>query len=265
MRKLTEEEIKQRELNILIFIDKICRENNLEYFLAFGTLIGAIRHKGFIPWDDDIDIVMKRSDYEKFISLFPKNNEENFKLLNVESNDEYYYPFLKVVDTKTKVEEVDFKVINNLGVWVDIFPLDNYDPSVIREKEVTVLKNKLQLSRATKCIKTKSIIKTIVKNIIYPFYKYKDPKKYGILINELGKKSKNSEKNYCILFALKFKNGIYKKELYDKKIEWNFEGHEFFIPEKYHDILTQVYGDYMQLPPEKQRVSGHNIEAFLIE
>lgn len=262
MRKLTSEEIKERELSILVFIDKLCKENNLEYFLSFGTLIGAIRHKGFIPWDDDIDIQMKRNDYEKFIKIFPKNNINNYKILNVEDNSEYYYPFLKIVDGNTKVEEINFKNIDELGVWVDIFPLDNFDNKIINEKKVKLLKKKLNISRENKCVVTKKKSKTFIKRILHIFYRKKNPKKYGLIMNELGKKVLNTGKEYCILYSLNFKKCILNKEFYSETIDCEFEGYKFKAPSKYHDILTQIYGDYMKLPPENQRTSGHNIDVY---
>lgn len=264
MRKLTADEIKARELNILIYIDKICEENNIEYFLTFGTLIGAIRHKGFIPWDDDIDIVMKREEYEKFIKIFPRENDKKYKLLNIDENPNYYYPFLKVIDGNTKVDEKNFKAIDDLGLWVDVFPLDNYDENITNEKKVKLIKQKLHLSRETRCVKSKKKIKTFVKKILHPFYKNKDPRMYGLQMNQLGKKVLQTNKEYCVLFSLNFKKCILNKDWYERTIDCEFEGYKFKAPEKYHEILTQIYGDYMQLPPENQRISGHNIDAYLL-
>ena len=102
MRKLSIEEAKQSELDILAFIDSFCKKNNIDYFINYGTLIGAIRHKGFIPWDDDIDISMTRENYERFIQLF-KREQSKYKILTLETDERYYNNFIKVVDSTTRI------------------------------------------------------------------------------------------------------------------------------------------------------------------
>ena len=101
-KEINVEELKQIQLNILKFVDKFCKENNLKYYLAYGTLLGAVRHKGYIPWDDDIDIIMFREDYEKFVTTF---KDVNYKVFATEVNSKYPYPFAKVGDTRTYFEE----------------------------------------------------------------------------------------------------------------------------------------------------------------
>ena len=126
--RLTLTEIKQVELGILDYIVDICNKYNLIYYLSYGTLIGAIRHKGFIPWDDDIDISMPRDDYEKFLKITSSGQiNSKYKCL-VPLVDGYYYEFAKVIDTSTIVEDVSVQSTEN-GVWVDIFPLDGLKKS----------------------------------------------------------------------------------------------------------------------------------------
>ena len=128
-KKLEIEEIKHIEVDILKHVVKICNRHKLRYFLAYGTLLGAVRHQGFIPWDDDIDICMPRPDYDKFIEIWQKektlNESLNFGLLFPSPGNNYFYEFAKVTATDT-VCEVNLPIldIKGLGIWIDIFPLD---------------------------------------------------------------------------------------------------------------------------------------------
>lgn len=260
MRKLKTEEIKKYELDILKYINDFCKKNNIEYFLAYGTLIGAIRHRGFIPWDDDIDIVIKRKDYERFRKLF--TDTENYKILDIENNEDYYYPFVKIVDTRTKVIEKDFKDIDDLGVWVDVFPLDNYSSRYTNKNKIEILKKKLLVSRSKTFLKSKNKIKNVFKFGAYCLMKNKNPRKYGIEINNEGKKVSVSGSHLCVMFTPNISKNIFETEWYKKSIEWEFEGNKFSIPKEYDKILSSYYGDYMKLPAEENRVSGHNIDAY---
>ena len=121
MREIQFEEMKKIELNILIYFTEVCEENNLRYYLGGGTLLGAVRHKGFIPWDDDIDVMMPRPDFQKLLSL--SINNENYNIIKPGTAG-YYYNFAKLVDTRTILEEKGIKRIDGLGVYIDIFPLD---------------------------------------------------------------------------------------------------------------------------------------------
>ena len=139
MEYLSLDQVKQIELDILKYVDAVCKEYNLRYFLSFGTLIGAIRHKGFIPWDDDIDISMPREDYERFVEI-TKNANGKFVTL-YPGKEGYPYPFVKVVDKSTELAEKDVMDIPDNGLWVDIFPVDVYagaKPTVLN-KLATVL------------------------------------------------------------------------------------------------------------------------------
>ena len=120
------QKLKEEQLKILDYIVKICEENSLEYFLIGGTLLGAVRHRGYIPWDDDLDLAMPRKDYEKFIKIFL--NQDNGKyILDTNNHSKYYWlPFLKVRNKNTIYQEnLQKNYKGNLGIWVDIFPLDN--------------------------------------------------------------------------------------------------------------------------------------------
>ena len=123
MKEIGIEELKRIQIGILKHLDAFCNENNLKYFMCGGTLLGAVRHKGFIPWDDDIDIMMKREDYDKLIELYPKNDNSNFKLFSYELDKSFPYPFAKMDDFRTIFEE-EINDSYKIGVNIDIFPID---------------------------------------------------------------------------------------------------------------------------------------------
>ena len=133
IKYLSMDEIKLIELEILQYIHDFCVKNDIKYFINYGTLIGAVRHKGFIPWDDDIDICMFRKDYEKFIDLFSKD-DGIYKILSLETDDKYYNNFMKVINSKTKIEDERNYKTYDLGIFVDIFPIDSFDDLKLVEK-----------------------------------------------------------------------------------------------------------------------------------
>ena len=119
------DELKKIELDIMIKVHQFCEENGIKYYMIAGTLIGAIRHKGFIPWDDDIDIAMPREDYEKFLKIFPEYGKKN-NLLAVNNRTKPYYgrPMTKVIDTRTSLTEPEYRSDDPIGVFVDIWVMD---------------------------------------------------------------------------------------------------------------------------------------------
>ncbi|MEG2626285.1 MAG: LicD family protein, partial [Christensenella sp.] len=129
MKKLSIDEMKQIELELMSELDRVCRENNLSYVLAYGSCLGAVRHKGFIPWDDDMDVAMPRADYERLIDSFDQlKSKPHYELVSYRNN-KAIYPFVKLIDTTTHVLENFADKRFSTGVWVDIFPLDKVDPS----------------------------------------------------------------------------------------------------------------------------------------
>ena len=130
MRKLSIEEAKKLELDILDFIDSFCKEHGINYCINYGTLIGAIRHKGFIPWDDDIDLSMTRENYERFIQLFSEK-QSRYKLLSLETDDQYFNNFIKIVDPTTKIIDTRNTKTYDSGVFIDIFPMDTFNDTKV--------------------------------------------------------------------------------------------------------------------------------------
>lgn len=257
-RKLTIEEIKKISLDILVDVATFCENNDITYYLACGTLLGAIRHNGFIPWDDDIDIMMPRPDYNRFLKEY-NGNYLVFK------PDEGMYFFTKVCDKNTIVIEkgIDYKKYDYIGVGIDIFPLDGISSD---EKEIERIINKsrflemlLRLSNQPifyrknplkainriipRIIGSKNIVKMIEKNA--QTYKY-DKSDYVIRLKE----TTNGETHALA------------KTVYEKDYGI-FEKHTFCIPKGYDLWLRSFYGDYMKLPPKEKRIT-HPREAYYI-
>lgn len=138
MRELNLNEVKEIQLRVLEFFSTYCKENKLRYSAYLGTLLGAIRHKGYIPWDDDIDLMMPRDDYDNLVKNFNYANEK-FGLLSIESNNNYYLPFAKIYAKKTLlVEDIDIE-FEELGVYIDIFPVDYHDNSLLNSFILNVI------------------------------------------------------------------------------------------------------------------------------
>lgn len=252
----TKEKLKVVQLEILDEIDRICKKNKINYFLCGGTLLGAIRHKGFIPWDDDIDIMMIREDYEKFINVCKKSLNSKYYLDCPENNDDFIYIFTKIRKNNTTFNEkaiADRKM--HKGIYVDIFPLDvagdNFKITFIKGFFVKALMETLFLKRKL------YDIKQCRHPLFVRFFSLLSCKNIYRLQKSISISYKGKNKSHLVSYY-----GVYslRKECYDydtifpaKLVE--FEGKMYPGLNDNHKYLTSMYGDYMQLPPEDKRVN----------
>lgn len=268
MIEIKEDELKRIEIEILNVFDTFCRKNNLIYSLAGGTLLGAVRHKGFIPWDDDIDVVMPRSDYERLLSL-ANNLPYPYEVVSIwtENNPQkpYPYTFAKILDSRTYMLEQPNVLDYETNVYIDIFPLDGHPDSIS------------EISKRYKFVQKKIKWNWIVNN---SFYLKKNNKNYvkqaglwmlnvvrSILPNNYISKKldkycqeylvENSDKIGCIVAGYG-ECEVMNKEAFFPVSEITFEGKKYMCMNQPHVYLSQLYGDYMQLPPVEKRKKSHN-------
>ena len=271
MKKTIEVTIeKQKEIQLLMLNEfkRVCDINNINYSLGGGTLLGAIRHKGYIPWDDDIDVMMMRSDYEKILQIFNEQCEINeYKLLSYKNTDDYYYPFAKIVNLKTKIEEYSYKKIEELGIYIDIFPIDflpNDEKQIKRiykkYKNFNILLNIYKIGKKDKITKNK--IKLILKKPInWLLSKFKMHRLILKNIDNLGTKYNNTNKVACISGRY-FEKEIMSSNYISDYLLVDFENEKYKAAIGYHDYLTKHYGDYMKLPPKDKQISNHDNIAY---
>lgn len=250
--------VQEVELEILEVVHKVCVENNLKYSLAYGTLIGAIRHQGFIPWDDDIDICMPREDYEKFLEIWPKYKFEDYILQNIETDEDFTQNFTKIRKNHTtflQLKEEQYKY--HKGFFIDIFPGDRVtDSKLKRQFQFFNMAVNLLYSRKFKSGSSSRII-SMVENILFLFPK-SFQKKYRKVSEKIVKKYNfNAELQYVFASTINDARIYYPKDIFENLILADFEGKRFSIFKDYDTCLRIQYGDYMQLPPENERVWTH--------
>lgn len=267
MEKISLEEQKKIQLDILKYTADICEKNNINYFLGGGTLLGAIRHKGYIPWDDDIDIMIPREGYEKLIELFNNKEDNDYKLLCYKNCNDYYYPFAKIVNKKTKMEELKFNEIEEMGIYIDVFPIDflpndankikNIFKKYDRMYKLIAIQNARNLNKVTE-----KKLKLLLKKVLLPFVRKPKIKKMLLKkIDELACDYKNTNKVACISGRY-LEVEIMPKEYISDSILVDFEDMKFRIPIGYDEYLRKHYGDYMKLPPKEKQVAEHETIAY---
>lgn len=258
----TLQRLKDTEKEILDQVVDICEKHSIEYYLAGGTLLGAIRHNGFIPWDDDIDIVMPRGEYERFAQICKQELSEKYFLHDKNSDPLYWWAFTKVQKNGTLfVENISKNVDTHHGIWIDIFILDECkknDGFLTKLRSITAF-YATSILATRRGLHEKVIGKgvSIVYALTRPFsIKFLSNLRDKILSMQNGKKGAN----YYASFASKYgyKRETYKKEDFYPPQKAEFCGRLYNVPNNYEKILEGVYGaDYMQLPPEDQRLT-HN-------
>lgn len=264
LRQLTIDELKTIQLDILGVTTKFCEEHGINYWLNAGTLIGAVRHKGYIPWDDDIDLGMLRADYDKFTAAFNKHNER-YKVVCFENDNTFPFPFAKVMDTHTVLYEPDEKG-RKLCINIDIFVYDNSPEDKAAENRMFMRRNCFYICNVARQAR---ILQRPKGNILRRMCVYAlrsavrlFPRNFFVRKTiENSKRYLNAETK-CIGDFVGTRRMTCDKKVFDSFIDGEFEGRTYKIPVGYDEYLRELYGDYMQLPTPDERVSTHIFKAY---
>lgn len=247
--------IQLTELEILNEVVRICDEHSLNYFFVEGTLLGAMRHHGFIPWDDDIDIGMPREDYDRFLAICEENLGERFVLQWYETDEKYWLPFAKVrLKNTIYTEHRASENLKEKGFWIDIFPFDHSGDLVKRatRSKGKHLKRLFSLSvflgRGGTFLQRCFVLPLKILHI-----KCRD------ILRRYDKIAKKGAGDYIVNYgsAYEFKRQTMPRDWYFPPRKEYFEGKLYNVPNCAEKVLTQIYGNYMQLPPKSERTPRH--------
>lgn len=261
MREIGLEERKKLQLDILIDVASFCEKHGIIYFLSSGTLLGAVRHQGYIPWDDDIDIMMPRPDYTRFAQEY---NSDIYEFMDMNKDVSFPYVLAKVVDKRTYLKE---RVINckQLGVHIDIFPLDGLSRNELIQRIHLFIMGRLIYSRVIKFIDLRGV-ESKLKVVCYICFKL-----LLLLFSQkcITKLVVSCQQSYAwssseCISSLGSSNErlVGRKEWFDYPLLKIFENEQFQVPNGYDNWLKLIYGDYMELPPVEKRIAHHTFKAW---
>lgn len=256
------EERKRIGVEILREIRRVSQELGVRFYLAYGTLLGAVRHHGYIPWDDDVDIWMFRDDFDRFVSAFNDMCLPDYRLLWLDSSPDYPYLMPKIVATSTHIREKCFRWRDDLGVFVDLFVLNYvHDATAFPTRRLEALEHRRWVS-----LMGQSVLPTKIKLFFYNLIQrdtrlsdvFRKPEEFTRQIMDICKNGERAD----LVMSPTSENSMhlfYDTSCWDESLMVPFEDDEFLIPAHYDGILRQLYGDYMKLPPQGQREQSKHI------
>lgn len=270
-KELSIRRIQKISLEILKIIADICEKKGFKYFLVYGTLIGAIRHKGFIPWDDDVDIMMPRDDYDALLHYLINNyNEKSYlKVFNPDTCKDYPYMITRICDIRYYIKVKNEKFCG-MGAFIDIYPFDGLGND---KKEALkyglkgdMLSSLCFLSTREKNPITveKKLLKKIIKTPLFYFSKLIGKNFFQKRLSSLVKKFEYDQSNYvgCVVWLSGGEKDIFPRKWFDEYLVVPFEKYKFRIPKDYDLFLKHIYGEYMKLPPLEDRYGHHEYSVY---
>lgn len=272
MKALTPREVQLGELEVMKALDAICEKLGLKYFLTYGTLLGAIRHQGFIPWDDDVDVMMPRPDYEKLLAYLMEHEEEikPLKLMHYKTNKKYIYPIARLCDTRYWIDyqgAADY----GLGLFVDIYPLDGCGDTPEEAAKIMERSQKsvsmIDLAGKDKFYPSASggAIRNVAKFLAYCYGKMIGVTHFTAKLDKQGKKRPYESKFVNLTVWYTSVRRPFERAWFEEIVRMQFEDAMLCVPAHYDEILKRCYGDYMKLPPEDQQIAHHYYTAYLKE
>lgn len=258
--------VQQIQYKMLKIVAEICEKNDIIFYLAYGTLLGSVRHRGFIPWDDDLDIMLPRKDYDRLMIALEKELPDEYWVQNYNTDSQYWQPYAKVRDKRTIYKERGQEKMDDdkCGVWLDIFPLEYCDASRkwsldLRKYLVKIIS--FSLRRREFNFKYSSFSRRYVPVlIIMELFSKKSLKR---IQERLLRTVKQEKARYLVDITAGYalEKTVYPLEWFGENAKLQFGDEYYTVPCKYQEVLTLIYGNYMELPPEDKR-KGHNIGDF---
>lgn len=272
MRKeLTLQESQNISLEIMHTIADICEAEQFRYSLVYGTLIGAVRHHGFIPWDDDLDIMMPRPDHDKLLSYLKKHIEEypHLRVFNHQECSAYPYMITRISDDRYEIEMANEKPYG-MGVFIDIYPYDGLGDTPEEALKYGLKGDRLsslcyQATRDHFAIEnTTSALRKFIKLPVYLVSKLCGKDWFQNKLERLARVKDYDASEYvgCVVWLSGGMKDIFPRKWFDETVMAAFGKYEFRIPKEYDQILRHIYGDYMKLPPENERIGHHFYKIF---
>lgn len=252
LREMNQKEIRDVQLGILEYVKRVCRENNIAYYLGAGSCLGAVRHKGYIPWDDDIDINLPYPDYLKLLKVLKMGDRyKPISLYNYKNKFPYF--FARIEDTRTVMKNWEYPFLITSGVTIDVFPIWGLPD---RQEDVLYFYDRIRALNA----------QLIESYIIHYCPDEKELQHREKLVQQIcdmmGKYDYFASENIGYVLSKNRERDIMKRRVYDKVLEMDFEDHKFNVMSGYDEYLTALYGDYMRLPAVKEQRTTHSFRAF---
>ena len=272
-RKISDDEARALLAGYLSAFADYCEARGLTYMLCGGTLLGAVRHRGFIPWDDDIDVMMPRPDYEAFIRLAEKEPvDARLTLMGPHNDKNYLWPFVKLVDTRTALIELQYRrrhrrwMRERYGLYIDIFPIDGLPGSKDGQSHYfkAVKRDTRALQRSAYHLHgVRPLPRLLFRAVTHPYYVLMGHRRFLRRLDALARSHEYTVSRYvAAVFGSYGIREVMEKECVAGAVKVTFEAREYDAPAGYDRYLSSLYGDYMTLPPVEMRVTHHRRELY---